>query len=117
MPTFKNTRPTTLQLPNGSTVMPGAEFEADAATMKNPAMRLYADAKYIVEVEAAPAPKASKPKPTKPEAPPADPKAAKLEAVSKADEEALLAMADGETDPEVMAAITARAEALANAGK
>lgn len=108
MATFKNTRPTIVQRPNGQNVLPGDTFQADAAEMANPGMKILADAGYLVEVqEDAPAPKA-------PAAPPAPKgaKAAKLKAVAEADADGLLKMAEGETDKDVMAAIEARAASL-----
>jgi hypothetical protein len=83
MKTYKNTRPTIIQLPNGHNVGPGATFESDPGVMENPGMRKFCKAGYIVEVKTsepppppeapkAPTPKAEAPKeaPAKPVVPP-----------------------------------------------
>ncbi len=150
MATYKNTRPTVIQRPNGKNIGPGGSFDSDPGEMNNPGMAKFAKAKYLVktaDTEPPPAPPAPPPAPEAPKAQPpkgpsqaetdarakaareaqekakalkdaqekagAEKRAAKIAAVKSADAEALLKMADGETDGEVNAAIEARAAELA----
>ena len=120
MNTYKNTRPTILQLPSGKNVGPGEMFEADETTMANPGMRVFVSAGFVVpmagEVSAPSAPQVEDRPQVLQEAAEKSGKAkreAKIAAIRAADAETLMSLADGETNADVLAALESRAAELA----
>lgn len=111
--TFKNTRPTIIQLPDGKNVLPGETFEMDEALLFNPGVKVLMEAGFICMVDVFSTPPSfalvDAPAPAEPPAP-AGP--TKLERIATATPEELLEFHTGETDETVLLAIVARADEL-----
>lgn len=125
---IKNNRPCVIALPNDKVMMPGEEYDIppdmEEKFATNPGFRIYWEAEYLGPAPSAlprsvpppasvpPPPETARASVAPPPAGPADPRGERLALIATASAEALLALAEGETDPEFNAAIITRAESL-----